>query len=143
MKLRLFYAIMFSAVIFSSRPASGTEIAGGFVLGEPTGFSLRIEKFPVLSFGWSLTHDWMYVNCDYWIINKSLPDAAPIDWYFGLGGAFGIGGQHGFLGCRVPIGLQGFLDIKFEIFGELAPVLGLMPDVGLFVNGGIGFRYIF
>jgi hypothetical protein len=143
MKTRLFYALMFSTVIFASRPAVGAEVAGGFVIGEPTGFSLRIDKFPVLTFGWSLTHDWMYVNCDYWIINKPMPDAGPLYWYLGVGGAVGAGGQHGFLGCRIPIGLQAVLERRFELFGELAPGLGLVPDVALFLNGGIGFRYIF
>jgi len=29
----------------------------------------------------------MYVNCDYWLINKPIPNAAPAYWYFGVGGA--------------------------------------------------------
>jgi hypothetical protein len=143
MRFRLFYSMMSCVVIIASRPAFGSEIAGGFILGEPTGFSLRVNQFPVLGFGWSLSHDWMYVNCDYWIINKPIPDTRQLDWFLGVGGAVGVGGNHGFLGCRVPIGLKTVLERKFELFGELAPVLGLVPDVDMFLNGGIGFRYIF
>ena len=143
MKFRFLYAVICSAAILSSSTARGTEVAVGFVLGEPTGFSVRIERFPVLSFGWSLSYDWMYVNGDYWLIHKPLPNASPLDWYLGVGGALGLGGSQAFLGARLPIGLQMIFDRKFELFGEIAPVLGLIPDVGLFFNGGIGLRYIF
>jgi hypothetical protein len=144
MNSRRFLIIACTSVLLTvSSPWAAVEVAGGFILGEPTGFSLRIEKFPVLSFGWSLTHDWMYVNCDYWIINKLIPDSRDLYWYLGVGGAIGAGGSHGFLGCRVPIGLQAILERRFELFGELAPGIGIMPDVNMFLNGGIGFRYIF
>jgi hypothetical protein len=142
MKRHLTGVIAGSIVFFTALTAGAAEIAGGFVIGEPTGFSLRIDRFPVLGFGWALSHDWMYVNCDYWLINKPIPNAAPVYWYFGIGGALGAGNA-GFLGCRFPIGLQAVFNRRLEFFGELAPVLGLIPDVGLFANGGIGFRYIF
>ena len=145
MKTRFFSAAVCGALIFISRPAAAAEVAAGIVLGDPTGFSIRINQFPVLGFGWSLSRDYMFVNGDYWLINKPLPDADPLYWYLGVGGALGIGGNHGSssIGCRVPIGLQAIFNRKYELFGELAPGLGLAPDVDLFVQGGIGFRYIF
>jgi hypothetical protein len=143
MEFRFIGALMCSAVIIAGS-AARAEVAAGFVLGEPTGFTVRVDKFPVLSFGWSLTHGWMYVNGDYWIIHKPLPpDAAQVNWYLGAGAALGLGGDKGFLGGRVPIGLQAIFGRNYELFGEVAPVVGLAPDVGLFLNVGIGFRFIF
>jgi hypothetical protein len=143
MKKSLFSAVMCGALIFISRPAAGAEVAAGIVLGEPTGFSIRINNFPVLGFGWSISRDYMFVNCDYWVINKPFPNADPLYWYLGVGGALGIGGHESALGCRVPIGLQAIFNRKYEVFGEIAPGLGVAPDVEMFVQGGIGFRYIF
>jgi hypothetical protein len=144
MKSRFICVLITGAVILASRPAAGAEIAGGLVLGVPTALSLRINKFPVLAFGWGWAHyhNYMYVNCDYWIIDRPLPDAGRLDWFLGIGGSVG-GGHEGFLGCRVPIGLKGILERRFELFGELAPGISLVPEVGLFINGGIGLRYIF
>lgn len=142
MKTRFIYAVMCGALLFSSRSA-GTEVAGGVMIGEPTGFTVRINNVPVLGFGWALSREFMFVNGDWWIINKPIPNADPLFWYLGVGAALGIGGNESSLGCRVPIGLQAVFNRKYELFGELAPGLGLAPDVKLFVHGGIGFRYIF
>jgi len=142
MKLRFLCAVMCSTVIFSSSTARA-EVAAGVMLGEPTGFTVRIDRFPVMGFAWSLSHKWTYLQCDYWIIHKPIPDAARLDWYLGAGGGVGLGHGDAFIGARLPIGLQAIFERKFELFGEIAPVLGLAPDVGLFINGGIGFRYIF
>jgi hypothetical protein len=131
-----------AAILLTVLTADAAEVAGGFMVGEPTGFSLRINKFPVLCFGWSFPHDFLFVNCDYWIIDKPFPNESRLDWYLGVGGALGTG-HDPFLGCRVPIGIKGILERKFELFGEIAPGVSLAPEVGLFLNGGLGFRYIF
>jgi hypothetical protein len=142
MKNRLAGIVAGAALLVTVLTVDASEVAGGFMIGEPTGFSLRIERFPVLCFGWSLTRDYVYVNCDYWLMDKPFPDGNRLDWYLGVGGALGAGRQ-AFLGCRVPIGIKGILERRFELFGEIAPGIAIAPDVGLFVNGGVGFRYIF
>ncbi|MBN1128201.1 MAG: hypothetical protein JXA71_04410 [Chitinispirillaceae bacterium] len=142
MKNRFSEVVAGAAFLLTVLTADAAEVAGGFMIGEPTGFSLRINKFPVLCFGWSLPHDYVYVNCDYWLIDKPFPNEDRIDWYLGVGGALGAG-HEAFLGCRVPIGIKGIIERRFELFGEIAPGVAIAPEVGLFANGGIGFRYIF
>jgi hypothetical protein len=90
-----------------------------------------------------MRHNSMYVHADYWIIDKSLEYEYPLDWYLGLGGALGISGGDAFIGVRVPVGLLYPFEQRWELFGELAPVVGLVPDVGFALNGGIGIRYFF
>lgn len=143
MKCRSFHAAVCGALLMSSGIAAAAEVAGGAILGEPTGFSLRINNFPVLAFGWALTREQMFINCDYWLLNRPIPDADPLYWYLGVGGALGIGGHEGAIGCRVPVGFQAVFQRRYEIFGEFALGLSLVPDVRPFGQGGIGFRYIF
>ena len=44
-----------------------------------------------------------------------------------------------FIGVRVPVGLQFPFEQRWELFGELAPVVG----TGFDINFGIGIRYFF
>jgi hypothetical protein len=139
MKSRLFLALITAAVLtplFSAQARIGL----GVVAGEPTGLTMRIDKFPVLGASWSFHDEYMLVYCDYWIINKELE--SPLNWYLGLGGEIGIHSDMS-VGARVPIGLQWPFQQDWELFFELAPVVVLVPGADFTMNGGIGIRYFF
>jgi hypothetical protein len=140
MRLRIFFTLICTA-IFLSGSAARAEVAAGVILGEPTGLSVRINKFPVLGISWSGVHHWMYVHGDYIFIDRPLEEQ--VRWYLGLGAVVHIGDYESGIGGRVPIGLLFPFDPKFELFGELVPGLNLLPDVDFTVGGGIGIRYIF
>lgn len=139
MKLRLFLAAISAAVLISGS-AVRAEVAGGFVLGEPTGISVRIDRFLVLGFGHSLMHDWMCIQGDYIFIDRMLQER--LRWYLGAGAVLEAGHDGG-LGGRVPIGLLWLFDPKFEAFGEIAPGINLIPEIQPLIGVGIGIRYIF
>jgi hypothetical protein len=140
MKSRLFIALI-CAMILAPAMKTHARIGVGIVVGEPTGLSIRVNHFPVLGVTWSIPGNRMQVSADYWIIHKPLEH--PLYWYLGLGGAIGVRDGGAFLGARVPLGLQLPFERDWELFGELVPVVGLIPDVGLYLNGGIGIRYFF
>ncbi len=140
MKPRFLRALIFAAVIFSASSAVRAEVAAGFVLGEPTGISVRINHFPVLGFAWSMTHDWMYIQGDYIFIDRMIQER--LRWYLGAGVVLEAGHDGG-IGGRVPIGLLWPFDPKFEAFGEIAPGINLIPEVNALLFVGIGIRYIF
>jgi hypothetical protein len=139
MKLR-FALVAFVASLLFSTSAVRAEVAGGFVLGEPTGISVRIERLFVLGFGRSVFHDWMCIQGDYIFIDRMLQER--LRWYLGAG-ALLEAGHNGGLGCRVPVGLLWPFDPKFEAFGEIAPGINLIPEVQPLLCVGIGIRYIF
>jgi len=60
-----------------------------------------------------------------------------------LGAGIGFGDDF-HLGVRIPVGIEYFFaDRKFDVFFELVPVVGLLPDFGFGVSGAIGLRYNF
>jgi hypothetical protein len=140
MKSRIFAALLCASVLFPVINASA-EVGGGIIIGEPTGLSLRIGHFPVLGIAWSLRADWMRIHADYWLLDRQL--SYPLNWYVGVGGILGVGGGSVGVGARVPIGLLIPFAVKWEFFGELAPVIELVPDIGPDLDGGIGIRYFF
>lgn len=129
------------AVVLSQASNVRSEVAAGVILGEPTGISIRIDKFPILGFAWSLKHDWMYAHGDYYFIDRTIQDQ--LSWYLGGGLAVGFGKGDPGLAVRIPVGLQFRFDPHFELFGELAPGITVMPEMEGSIMGGIGLRYIF
>ena len=133
----LILIILFLAV--NTMPAS-TSI--GFILGEPTGLSLKFDNFPVLGIAWSLD-DYLHVHIDYWFSSRRFQRA--LYWYWGFGGKvifqkykdkdFG-------LGLRMPLGIRYFPARRVEIFFELAPGMKVYPKTEVDIDAGIGIRFI-
>jgi hypothetical protein len=130
-------AVLVAAVFFTPHLSADTGI--GFIVGEPTGLSLKINRFPVIAVAWSLD-DYFQIHVDYWLKTGKLEHA--IHWYIGLGAKVRVNGDAN-LGFRVPIGLYHFFSKKFELFGELAPGILLIDETKFDVGGGIGLRYHF
>ena len=145
--------IIFSAFIFLSFCAyAQTKNDGpgvGIMIGEPTGLSFRYSNFPVIGLAWSLRNDSFHLQCDYWLLNKSLK--APVDWYIGPGLKYlshkDEGRHHddtdNWLGIRIPVGLQYFPDNKIEIFGEIVPGIYVYPETDFFIDAALGARFFF
>jgi hypothetical protein len=142
MKNRLVISMLFAAMFCCIAPASA-EVALGIIVGEPTGLSIRINHVPVLGVAWSLRNNWMYVQADDWLLHNSLSPVDGLNWYLGLGGGIGVGNGSFGLGLRVPVGLQLVFERNWELFGELAPGIWLLPEPDFDIKGGIGIRYIF
>jgi hypothetical protein len=114
----------------------------GFMIGEPTGLSLKAWSGSRTAFdvaaGWSLgSSDWVYdLDVD---MRGSLP------YYFGLGGRVLLReGHDSKLGVRLPLGLDYIThDQRFDFFIEVAPIINLVPDTELDISGGIGARIYF
>ena len=143
MKALIRFALIACALLIPAS-ASKAAVAVGIIVGEPTGLSIRIDRFPVLGVAWSLRNNWMYIQGDYWLLHTALNRAYPLNFYLGPGVYVALGGGDFYGGIRIPIGLQWVLQRHWELFGELAPVIDLFPEPGFFdIQGGIGIRYIF
>lgn len=108
--------------------------------GQPTGITLKLDNFPVVSLGWSITGNWISGTVDYWFINKKID--RNVLWYLGAGAKASIGSSFG-LTFRVPVGLQWYFMPSFELFGELVPGFAILPSSAFDFSGGIGLRYHF
>jgi hypothetical protein len=92
------------------------------------------------------------LTVDYWLLEKSLRSvgSGSLDFYVGFG-LYGLVGFHnyddieGYIGIRVPIGLDLNFDL-LDFFVEMAPQIGadLLPSPslgGTWFNAAIGFRF--
>jgi len=108
--------------------------------GQPTGVTLKMDNFPVVSLGWSITGNWISGTVDYWFINGKIK--RNFLWYLGAGAKVSVGSSTG-LTFRVPVGIQWYFMPAFELFGELVPGFAILPTSGFDFSGGIGLRYHF
>ena len=111
----------------------------GVIIGDPTGLSFRVNRFPVLAVAWSRDSH-IHINMDYWLFNPRLE--WPVKAYIGVGGNFQLGDNFG-IGVRFPLGLQLFFARHFELFGELVPGVQFIENSGFDLDAGIGLRFIF
>jgi len=135
----------------------------GIQLGEPTGFTMKGSLGGNNSWDAGLGASWfgrLRIHGDYlWAANVF--NSSRVGLYFGVGAAIGFGrgggvlyrGQGGewyyyeeenatAIAARVPVGVN-FMPFSapVEIFGELAPIIGLVPAAGLGWDSSIGIRY--
>jgi len=124
----------------------------GIIVGEPTGVDLKYfmnEQNAIEgALAWSLSGDnEFHIQVDYlyhfydWI--KVTKGALPV--FIGIGGRVEFReDQDDLLGIRIPIGMSyEFAEGMFDVFGEIVPVLELVPDTDFELEGAIGIRIWF
>lgn len=118
------------------------DVGIGGVAGysQPTGLTIKLNNFPVISLGWSLNGNWISGTIDYWLINKKID--RNVLWYFGAGVKAYSSDPFG-LTFRVPVGLQWYFVPAFELFGEIVPGMAILPDSAFDLSAGIGLRFHF
>jgi len=131
---------------FSDEPEG---IGAGFGVGEPLGVAVayRPNKGHTLAAmtGWSFNESTFHVHVDYLAtITTIRPNESAISFgiYGGVGPTINLGRddeQSGF-GIRIPVGVSVAFEKPVDVFLEVAPVLGAIPEVKLYANGTVGVR---
>ncbi|HID32673.1 MAG TPA: hypothetical protein EYP24_04780 [bacterium (Candidatus Stahlbacteria)] len=127
---------------------SSSGIGLGIIIGEPTGISLKnwiAEKHAIdFGIGWSFTRNRIHIIGDYlfhfpeWVEEEN--------WYpyLGIGGRLKLKEEQDEwrfnLGVRFGIGIE-YIYQRFGFFGELYPVMDLIPETDFDLEGGIGARF--
>ena len=121
-------------------------IGAGLAVGEPTGFNvaLRNEALHTVSstVGWNLSAGEFHAHSDYQVPFTEITPSESVlamTLYAGLGATLDIGDAFT-LGARAPVVVAISFDKPVEVFVELAPVVGVLPDVGIGVQASTGFR---
>lgn len=131
---------------FSDRPEG---IGIGFGVGEPMGLAAAFKPNPdhtlAAMMGWSLSKSTLHLHADYLITLTEIHPAESslsLSIYSGLGPTLNLGHRRteAGLGVRIPVGASVAFDKPIDIFVEIVPVLGAVPDVKLYANGTIGVR---
>lgn len=154
--MRILIAVMLLLAAVGSAQMTGTGI--GFILGEPTGLSLKswLSTRSALTLGaaWSFRHDGsLFLWGDYTLHSFNITNAADpasLAFYYGIGAKVSFidhdesGEDDTVIGARVPLGLM--LPIHtapIDVFLEIVPTLDLAPDTEFGLSGGIGAHLFF
>ena len=141
--------LLFALFIIGLSGIAQAKDSIGFIVGDPTGLSLKLWQGKSAAFdfaaGWDLRAKVFDGKLDYQVHNFRLIKVrkGKLPVYFGLGvkvaGHDDIG-----LGVRVPFGLNYiFSGSPFDFFAEIAPTLSLIPATDFELNGGLGLRFRF
>ena len=129
---------------------TGDENEFGVIIGEPTGLSYKgwtgwNTAFDI-GVAWSFRHEGnLHIHIDYLIHNFSFfeVDAERMPYYIGIGGRVKIEDDPR-VGVRFVIGTEYYLkEPPFGFFFEIAPILDLVPETDLDMNGAVGVRVVF
>ena len=127
--------------------------AVGAMIGDPTGISYRYLLKDKVFIDTGLDYrlgDRMHVYASYSkIAPKSLLIFGQVtEWFYGLGARVRAkdkdGDTESFIGARGAIGLLYRPESQpFEVFGQVAPTLNVVPATNLDVDANVGLRFVF
>lgn len=155
--MKKFLAVVFLAIFltfslntFSQAQDTDKDLGIGFMVGEPTGLSLKSwtggnNAFD-LGFAWSLgRYDAVNIHGDYLWHNYNVfqeVDEGTLPLYYGIGGRLILAENDAIIGARVPVGINYlFEDSPIDLFLEVAPIINLIPATDFDVDGGLGVRF--
>jgi hypothetical protein len=124
----------------------------GIIIGEPTGidakYFLNANNAIEGALAWSLSgNNEFHIQCDYLYHNYTAITVSKgqLPIFFGLGGRIAFKeNTDDQVGIRIPVGLAyEFEGGIFDVFGEIVPVLELIPDTEFELEGALGVRFWF
>ncbi len=125
----------------------------GVMIGVPSGLTGKywLDRINAVSAGvsWSIVDesffafvDWNYeIRID--IDIAEIKDVGHVFFYPGVGIFTGIG-KRGNVGVKIPLGADfSFIKVPLNLFLEISPAVGLIPETSPKLFGFIGARYLF
>jgi len=154
-KMRKIFTILVLILIFLSPSTKGlgyekNDFGLGIILGSPTGFSAKLWVSKSNAFDGAIA--WAFgdkgrlqIHGDYLWHNFKLikVETGSFPIYYGLGFRVNFGDDTE-AGVRFPVGLAYlFARAPFDIFVEVVPVLQVVKETDLEIDGAIGARFFF
>lgn len=154
--------ILLAVVLLAAAGVKAEEGFGvGVIVGEPTGISVKkwLNKDSAIdaAAAWSFSDNASFqFHADYLVHNFALlgtGSGGRLPVYLGIGGRIklqnenngrGRNNNDALLGIRIPFGISYlFAKAPMDIFAEVVPVVGVIPDTHFDINGAIGARFYF
>lgn len=148
----VFISIIGLLLFCLSLSAQDSGFGVGVVVGEPTGISVKawVARNSAIcgAAGWSLTGEKHFnINVDYIFHNFELIkfEKGTLPFYYGFGVRVKTKeDEKTRVGIRIPVGVDYFIpNTPLDIFFELAPILDIIQETEMYLNGGLGIRFFF
>ena len=134
-----------AAQAVTSRAGSSQDLGWGLELGQPMGVTGKywlsstsaVDGFMGYHFNGNFD-----IHADYlWHSFSSFEvESGRLPFYFGVGGRINAGNDTHF-GARLPIGASYlFPSDPMELYAEVAPVIRLLKNIGIDIDGSVGIR---
>lgn len=146
--LSIFLSISFGSLAQAQN--GGKDLGIGFMVGEPTGLSVKSwtgggNAFDI-GLAWSLgRYDAVNIHADYLWHNYDVfseVDSGTLPLYYGIGGRVVFAENDAVIGARLPVGINYlFDDAPIGLFLEVAPIFNIAPSTDFDVDGGVGVRF--
>ncbi|MEX2382237.1 MAG: hypothetical protein WD490_07630 [Opitutales bacterium] len=147
-----FLILLLASLAAGSARAQRSGTGLGVITGEPTGVSVKhwLDDRAAIdaAVGWSfegrdslhLHADWLWHDFAIFPVERGL-----LPLYYGVGARFkSNSGSRDRFGVRVPVGVAYHFDnIPLELFGEIVPILDVVPSTRLSLNAAVGARWYF
>ncbi len=136
--------------LFAQWADTRSALGVGVIIGDPTGISLKYWKSAeqAYQFGgaWSFVGEGaVHLYGDFLLHYTHVIQQAPVGFrtYLGLGGRMKFARLFR-AGFRIPLGLSyQFPNAPLDFFLEVVPIMDIIPETRLQLNGGFGIRYYF
>lgn len=145
-----------TAALEAAKADTPGPFGAGIIIGDPTGISanykMSAERSVDAALAWSFgRHRGFDIHADYLWHRASLfrIERMAFDWHYGIGGRLiniedRNSSERTYFGPRVPIGLStDFNKSTFELFGEIALIMNLVPATSADLDFGVGVRVYF
>lgn len=146
--LTIFLLFTFAAVNEAQAQSRPGDFEVGFVVGEPTGVSLKYWQSELTAvdavLAWSFgRHESLHIHGSYLKHSPLEVEDELFSLYYGIG-ARAIFADSAVFGARVPVGLQYIIPAaRLSVFFEVSPTFNLVPATEFGVDGGVGVRFFF
>ena len=142
-------AVLMVLLLVGAVAAQQREWGAGIILGEPTGLSAKLggghDTALDAALAWSFAgKNAVHVHADYLLPAPFFDtEGTAFSLYYGLGGRLKLQ-KSSKIGVRLPFGVEWTATgTPIAFFGELVPLLDLLPDTEFGLNAAIGIRYFF
>ncbi len=147
----IFVLFLFLSIFGSKFSFAAKEISVGVAVISPTGLSAKFwlsKEHAIDVFGsWSFNSDKFNFHANYLLhdFNKIKIDENPMAFYYGVGiRVKNEANKDAILGIRMPFGVSYLISgVPFDIFGEVAPRVNIVPSTNFGLDVMIGIRYRF
>lgn len=145
-----FLTLVLALTLQSTSSAQHSGVGVGFMVGEPTGLSIKSwtgggDAFDI-GLAWSMgRYDAVNIHADYlWhnyeVFNDVQSGSMPL--YFGIGGRAILSDNRSVIGARIPAGINYlFEEAPIGLFVEVAPIFNVAPSTDFDVDGALGVRF--